>query len=110
MLTNSQQDYLYQIIAAAIGEDISIKRAKKYFNDETVVVVETMIAGNKQCNAAMKELFKGLVSGATGLSRGWLKKALKGSKIVISKTDMKGYGCMVVTKSRWKTPILNTTI
>jgi hypothetical protein len=110
MLSSSQKDYLYQIIVAAIGEDISIKSYKSKFNEETVSVVEKMIAGNRQCNTAMKELFKDLVGASSMMTRGWLKKVLKASKKVISKTEMKGYGCMVVSKSKWKSAIIITAI
>lgn len=110
MLTSSQQDYLYQIIVASIGEDSSIKAVKGEFNEETIAVVESMIAENNKCNTAMKELFKELLGTAGSLSRGWLKKVVKTSKKAISKTEIKGYGCMVAVKSRWKTPIINTTI
>jgi len=110
MLSCNQKDYLYQIIAASIGEDPSIKSYKARFNDETVSVVEKMIAGNNKCNTAMKELFKELVGASAMMSKGWLKKILKSSEKVISKSEIKGYGCMVVSKSKWKSAIITTTI
>lgn len=110
MLSRSEKDYLYQIIVAVIGEDISIKTYKSGFNEQTVTVVEKMIAGNHQCNLAMKELFKDLLGASTLMTRGWLKKVLKASKKVISTTELKGYGCLVVSKSKWKSAIIISTI
>jgi len=110
VLTTREQDYLYQIIAAAIGDDITIKRAKVYFNEESVIIAEQMIESNKQCNVAIKELFKGLLGGGAALSRGWLRKVLKRSKKIISRSNIKGYACMATSKSKWKSAILLTTI
>lgn len=110
MLSNQEKEYLYQIIASIVGEDQSIKSYTLYFNDETVVVVEKMAEENFKCNANMKELIKGLLGGAAHLSRGWLKKLLKNTKKQLSKSELKGYGCLVQSKATWKTAIVATTI
>ena len=110
MLDKSKQDYLYQIIAASIGEDVTIKQYKSYFTDSTVTVVEKMISENKKCNSTMQLLFEQLLGGAGALSSGWLKKVLNASKKSLSATELDGYGCRVVSKSKWKTAILNSTI
>jgi hypothetical protein len=110
MLTSGEKDYLYEIISSVIGEDHSIKGYRSSFNESTISVVEEMVEANFQCNANMKELIKGLLGGSSRLSKGWLKKLLKGTKKKLSKTQLKGYGCLASVKSRWKTAIIGTTI
>lgn len=110
MLSTNEKDYLYEIISALIGEDHSVRAYKGGFNENTISVVEDMVAANKQCNANIKELVKSLIGASGALSKGWLKKALKLSKKKISKTTFKGYGCLVSVKSRWKTSIVSSTI
>lgn len=110
MLTSAEKDYLYEVISAVIGEDNSIKVYKASFNESTISVVEEMVEANFQCNANMKELIKGLLGGSARLSKGWLKKLLKGTKKKLSKTQLKGYGCLASVKSRWKTAIISSTI
>ncbi len=110
MLSNEEKDYLYDIISAVIGEDHSIKVYKIGFNETTIDVVEKMVEQNFQCNSNMKELIKGLLGGASILSKGWLKKMLKVGKKEVSKTELKGYGCLVSVKSKWKSAIINSTI
>lgn len=110
MLTSSEKDYLYQIIAGLIGEDTSIKAYRSQFNENTISVVEEMVAANSQCNASMKDLVTDLLGAGATLSKGWLKKALKTSKKKISKSTFRGYGCLVSVKSRWKTAIVSSAI
>ena len=110
MLSSEEKEYLYQIIAAIVGEDASIKSYTLYFNDQTVVAVEQMAEENFKCNANMKELIKGLLGGAANLSRGWLHRLLKNTKKKLSKSELNGYGCLVQSKATWKSTIIATTI
>jgi hypothetical protein len=110
MLTQSEKDYLYQIIAGLIGEDPSIKSLKNQFNERTITAVEQMVAANKHCNASMKEFIADLVGSGATLSKGWVKMALKGKKKKITKSTFRGYGCIVATKARWRTEILTSAI
>lgn len=110
MLTSAEKDYLYDIISAVIGEDHSIKAYKTGFSESTISVVEEMVEANFQCNASMKELIKGLMGGSARLSKGWLKKLLKGAKKKLSKSELKGYGCLASVKARWKTAIISSAI
>lgn len=110
MLTSTEKDFLYEIISAVIGEDSSIKAYKIGFNESTISIVEDMVEANFQCNANMKELIKGLLGGASHLSKGWLKKLIKGTKKSISKNQLKGYGCLASVKARWKTAIISSTM
>lgn len=110
MLNHEEKDYLYDIISSIIGEDNSIKAYRPSFNESTISVVEEMVEANFQCNANMQELIKSLLGGGARLSKGWLKKLLKGSKKKLSKSELKGYGCLVSVKSRWKTAIITSTI
>lgn len=110
MLTSAEKDYLYDFISAVIGEDHSIKAYKTSFNESTILVVEEMVEANFLCNANMKELITGLLGGSAHLSKGWLKKLIKGTKKKVSKSQLKGYGCLASVKSRWKTAIISSAI
>lgn len=110
MLSSSEKDYLYQIIAGLIDEDSSIKAYRSQFNENTIDVVEKMVAANNQCNANMKDFVTQLLGAGSTLSKGWLKKVLKTTKKKISKSTFKGYGCLVSVKSRWKTAIVSSAI
>ena len=110
MLSHNEKEQLYEIIAAVIGEDQSIKAYKHGFNDNTVLVVEDMIEANRLCNKNMQELVKDLLGASTVLTRGWLKKFLKASKRKVSKTELRGYGCLASVKSRWKTAIIASAL
>lgn len=110
MLKPSEQDALYRLISAILGEDTSIKVRKSQFNESTVRVVEEMIAANEKCNENMKTLVRNLVGGAAALSRGWLRKLLKTSKKSLNNVELQGAGCMVSVKSRWKTKIIRSAI
>lgn len=110
MLNSAEKDYLYDIISAVLGEDRSIKAYKTSFNETTISVVEKMVETNFQCNANLKELIKGLLGGTAQISKGWLKKLLKTTKKKVSKSELKGYGCLVSVKSRWKSAIINSAI
>ena len=110
MLSHNEKEYLYEIIIAVIGEDRAIKAYKSGFNEKTVSIVEEMIEANSICNKNMKELVKDLLGVSTFFTRGWLKKLLKTSTKKISKTELRGYGCLASVKSRWKTAIISSTI
>lgn len=93
MLSDSEKEFLYEIIAAMIGNDESIKAQTKYFNEETISVVESMVAASDECNANMKKFITELVGATIPFSRGWLKIAIKATKKKISKSNFNGYGC-----------------
>jgi hypothetical protein len=80
------------------------------FNLRTVSVVEDMIAANENCNSNMKKLVIDLLGASAVLSRGWLKLLLKTSKEKIDKINLHGYGCSIVTKSKWKNAIITSVI
>lgn len=109
MLSEQQKNDLLRLIALFIGDDPSISSSKPYFNDATVNVVERMIEANMDCNQSIKELMTNLISGGRALSRGWLKRALGGAKAAIEAAELKGYGCQVGTKSKWKPAIIIST-
>lgn len=110
MLNPEEKQYLYDIISAVIGEDHSIKVYQPGFNERTIEIVEDMVEQNFQCNANMKELIKGLLGGAGRLSKGWLKKLIKGAKKRVSKSELKGYSCLASVKSKWKSAIIISAI
>lgn len=110
MLTSGEKDALYKIISAVMGDDPSIRTRKAQFNLRTVAVVEDMVAANESCNSNMKELITDLIGGYATLSRGWLRRLLKTSKEKVNAIDMHGYGCNVVTKSRWRSAIIISVI
>lgn len=109
MLSEQQKNELYRLIVVFIGDDPSISGSKLGFNGATVDVVERMIAANIECNQSVKELVSDLVSGGRTLSRGWLKQVLGGAQVVIDSAELRGYGCRVFSKARWKTEILYST-
>ena len=108
-LTLIEKESLYDIIAAVIGHDESIRKRKASFNLETVRIVEDMIKANKGCNSLMQELVADLLGGAGGLAKGWLRKLICRTRKGLSKTTFKTLECRVATKQSWKTAILITT-
>lgn len=102
----TEQEKLYSIIAAFIGEDSAILAARPRFTEQTVSVVEEMLATNINCNESMKLLVSEMLSGGRVLATGWLKRALGAASKAVKNSTLSGYGCMVTTKSRWKTDIL----
>ena len=110
MLKSNEKDRLYEVIIAMIGEDSSIKAYKSGFNDKTVAVVEDMIEAGVKCNANMKKLISDLLGASGALTKGWLKKVLGTAKQNLDISELKGYGCLVSVKARWKTAIIYSTI
>lgn len=110
MLTKSEKDNLYYLIIAVIGHDATVKIYRHDFNDNTVDIVEDMLSADSKCNANMRKLVVDLSSSGSLATKGWLKKLLKFNSKVIKKIDLKGYGCQVSVKSRWKTAIINSAI
>ncbi|SFQ84879.1 hypothetical protein SAMN05216578_1072 [Halopseudomonas formosensis] len=106
MLSEQQKNDLLSLIVLFVGNDPSIAARKSAFNSRTVYAVERMIEANIDCNGNIKDLVSNLVSGGRSLSRGWLKHALGGAKEIIQRSELNGYGCLVVAKSNWKTEIL----
>src|SRR5690606_29826629 len=102
MLTTSEKDALYILIAATLGDDPSIRSRKSQFKNRTGGVVEDMITANVDCNATMRELIVNLLGGCSMLSRGWLKRSGKTSRNRIREMHRRRYGCLVSTKTRWK--------
>lgn len=108
MLTTSQKDKLYRLIAHTIGHDANLKSVKSGFNERTVAVVEEMIAANAGCNANLKELMQSLATGGQ-LTKGWLKKFL-GSANTLLPNKPNGYACLVISKAKWKQAIYITAM
>lgn len=109
MLSEQQKNELLGLIVLFIGNDPSISSSKPYFNNATVDVVERMIEANINCNQSIKELITNLISGGKALSHGWLKRVLGGAESAIKAAELKGYGCQVATKSKWKPAIITST-
>lgn len=105
-LSEQEKDQLYSIISAIIGEDAAIHAARSRFTGDTVSVVEDMLATNMNCNESMKLLVGEMLSGGRVLANGWLRRALGTASKAVKNGALKGYGCLVSTKSRWKTEIL----
>lgn len=112
MLTNREKDDLYTIIASVLGDDHTIRQYKSQFNDRTVGIVEDAVNASVKCNSNMKEFVIALLGGASLATRGWLKRSIKEfSKLLKDKgMTLNGYGCLVGTKSRWKSAIITSTI
>lgn len=111
MLTAAEQDNLYAVIETVLGVDAAFQRATRQFNEQTVEVVESMIEANATCNANMKELITDLLSGGRVMTKGWLRRSISTTRKHVKRSGgFNGYGCQVGTKSRWKSPILTSTI
>lgn len=109
MLSESQKNELLRLIILFIGNDASVSASKPYFNSATVDVVERMIEANMDCNHTMKELISELLSGGRARAKGWLKHVLGAARVVIDRAELKGYGCQVSAKAKWKTAIVAST-
>ena len=110
MLTISEKENLYKFIVLVIGEDSSIRAYSHGFNDNTVSVVEDMLSVDSKCNLNMKKLLTDLAASGSVIGRGWLKKLLKFNKKAFKQIDLKGYGCQISVKSRWKSAIISSAI
>lgn len=109
-LTIKERNGLYTIIVSVIGEDVSIKQRKAYFNEQTIRVVQDMVQANKGCNEAMKELVTSLITAGRLPARKWLRRALgRINDLIKASDDFKGFGCKVSVKIKWKNPIIMTT-
>ena len=109
-LNEQEKDQLLSIINALIGEDLAITNARVRFNESSAVVVEEMIEINLTCNESIKSLVDDLLSGGRALATGWLRRSLGRASRAVRNSKLKGYGCLVSTKSRWKTAILLSAI
>lgn len=109
MLSELQKNELHRLIVLFIGNDVSVSRSKPHFSTATVEVVERMIEANVDCNQTMKNLIAELISGGKARSRGWLKHALGGASAMIERAELRGYGCQVSAKAKWKTAIIVST-
>lgn len=110
MLTLNEKEHLYEIITSVIGYDSSIRAYKNSFTENTVDVVEKMIEADIKCNASMKELLSDLLFVGRAGAKGWLRRILKNQIKYLKKNDIKGAGCLVSVKSRWKKAIIMSTI
>jgi len=111
MLTSSEQDDLYVVIATFLGDDPSIKQYKNSFSELTIKVVEDMISADGNCNQVMKELIVGLISGGRlMLKHRWLKISLSLISRELKSTQIHTVACRNTIKSRWKSPIISSAI
>lgn len=110
-LSVKEKEDLYKVIVSVIGEDSSIKMAKPMFNEQTIVVVRSLIEADRMCNEAMKELVTNLMTAGRLPARKWLKKALgRINSVIKASADFNGYGCSATVKARWKSSIISSTI
>lgn len=111
MLSVAEQENLYVVIEAVLGSDAALRDAKRYYNEQTVEIVEQMVEANATCNANMKELVTELLSGGRMMAKGWLRKAISHTRTHVKHSGaFRGYGCQVTTKSHWKSAILTSYI
>lgn len=110
MLTITEKENLYTLITTIIGEDDTLKASRHSFNGNTVDIVEDMLSTDSKCNANMKNLLTDLATTGSVFGKGWFKKLLKINKDVLNKINLKGYGCQISIKSRWKSAIISSTI
>lgn len=111
MLSVQEKEDLYAVIVATFGEDAAFRIRKMHFNEQTSQIVEQAIQEEAKCNASMQELLGDLLGGGSVFVKGWLKRALNtfAKELRRNKNIVKGYGCRLSTKIRWKSPIMVTT-
>lgn len=112
MLTPQEKNDLYEILIHTFGNDPKLKSNKEYFNEQTLQVAEQAINEDMKCNTLMRELVSNLASGSSFFAKGWLRKVLRkvASGLKDEEVGIRGYACMVGTKSRWLPVIIATTI
>lgn len=110
MSTTLEKENLYNLIAAIIGDDATLKVYRHGFNENTVEIVENMLSADSKCNKNMKKLVMNISKSGSIATKGWLKKLLKVNSKALKKINLKGYGCQVSVKSRWKTAVTNSAI
>ena len=111
MLSITDQNNLYVVITAYIGEDESIKSWKNAFNEQTITVVEEMISANTQCNAAMKDLIVKLTSiGKIPIRGRWLKRVLTILAKGLKSTTFDTPACRNVIKNNFKQLIMSSCV
>lgn len=109
MLSVEDKNDLYTVIVAIVGEDRSLLAYKPGFNSNTVEVVEDLISEAIKCNSNLRELVTDLLGGTRILVKGWLRRSLNESAKRVRKMNLRGQGCMVSIKSRWKSVIILST-
>jgi len=111
MLTSAEQNDLYIIIAAFLGDDPSIKQYKDTFSELTIKVVEDMFSAEANCNRAMKELIVSLISGGRLMQKNcWLKVSLNLLSRSLKSKNIHTVACRNTIKSRWKSSIISSAI
>jgi|SRR5690554_232352 len=75
MLTRQEKNDLATIVDILFNDN-QLRSLKYSFSERTVDVVEQAMEELVKCNASMKELVMGLVSGASVVARGWLRQSL----------------------------------
>ena len=112
MLSNQEQKEVYEIYAMIFGEDISVKRYQRQFNEKTVYALEKAIVEISQCNSSLKELTIDIASCFSLVTRVLLKKALKyvhrSLKFNIVKVNW--VGCRNTAKSPLRMAIIASAI
>lgn len=109
-LNEQEKDQLHILIVTFIGDDASISASKIGFNEQTVLIVEKMIAANIKCNEDLRQLVSDLLSGGRVLATGWLRRSLGAASRAVKQSSLKGRGCQATSKWLWKTQILASTV
>lgn len=108
MLSAQEQADLYMVYAAVLGDDPEVRGAQPSFNEKTANLIEEAVVEATKCNARMKSLVIGLLGGTSIFAKGWLRKGLRKFAKALKDEGVKlnGAGCILVTKSKWKSPII----
>jgi hypothetical protein len=75
MLTRQEKNDLVTIVDILFNDN-QLRSLKYSFSERTVDVIEQAMEELVKCNASMKELVMGLVSGASVIGRSWLRQSL----------------------------------
>lgn len=109
-MTPEEKQQLFEIITLVIGHDPSISALKTDFNEDTIQVVELMLADLANCNSAFKDILLGLMSGGRVATKGWLRKAIGTTAQAMKRVNLQFYTCSVSIKLKYSTPIKTSTI
>ena len=110
MLGETEKKNLYIVIKTYLGEDAVIKSRMDKFSNQTLEVVEVMIARHGKCNMLIQELITRLIGASKiPVSNGWLKRILGALSKELKTGKFNTRACRNVLHSSFRSPILETT-
>lgn len=110
-LTTEEKRDLRDLLVVVLPDDTSVRvSSEQDLNEDSLRLTEQFLQACTKCTKAMQEL---MLSIAGGLTRGWLRQALKRASKEVAKDDGMWRGnaaCYVAAKSRFRSSIRSTVI